>query len=187
MTLPRGLVGRRVALGLGAGARGLAHRPGAGAARPGCGSRRNRREVMVARSERVAEWLGLPWLLDAAFRAPVDRLGPRRSPGSTTARSTRAPARPAGSPAGASPALARGDDRAVDAGVRGTVAFGAWLARMGDRFGEAAADGLPSGAGALAAMSGRDLRGLQTGALAPLLRHPRRGPRSLAALLLAGF
>lgn len=146
---------------------------------------RNPREVMLARSERVAEWLGLPRLLDAAIRAPVDRLalalaalddqvfdaGPRAA-GWLARRGVAT--------------LARGDDRAVDAGVRGTAALGAWLARTGDRFGEAAADALPSGAGALATMSGRDLRGLQTG----LSHHYYAiliAGLALAALVLAGF
>ncbi|NWO56242.1 NADH-quinone oxidoreductase subunit 5 family protein [Chromohalobacter israelensis] len=37
--------------------------------------------------------------------------------------------------------LARFDDRAVDAGIRGSARFGAWLARLGERRGEGAFDG----------------------------------------------
>ncbi len=146
---------------------------------------RHRREAMVARSERAAEWLGLPWLIDAAIRAPVDRLALRLA--AIDDRVLDAGPRAAAWTGRRGVAwLARGDDRAVDAGVRGTAAFGAWLARMGDRFGEAAADGLPRGAGALAAMSGRDLRALQTGLSHHYYTIAIAG-LAIAALVLAGF
>lgn len=146
---------------------------------------RNRREVMLARSEWLAEWLGLPWLLDAGVRAPVDRLA--LTAARIDDRALDAVPRAAGWLARRGVAwLARGDDRAVDGGVRGTAAFGEWLARAGARFGEAAADGLPSGAGALAAMSGRDLRGLQSG-LSHQYYSIAVGGLALAAAILAGF
>ena len=40
--------------------------------------------------------------------------------------------------------LARFDDRAVDAGIRGSARFGVWLARLGERRGEGAFDGATS-------------------------------------------
>lgn len=49
-------------------------------------------------------------------------------------------------------ALTRGDDTAIDAGVRWTARFGAWLAATGSAFIEMVADG-----------AGTDLRRLETG------------------------
>lgn len=58
---------------------------------------------------------------------------------------------------------ARADRKVVDGGIEAAAAFGAWLARMGERFGEALTDGLPEGAARLTGMSGSDARLVQTG------------------------
>ena len=75
-----------------------------------------RREVSRQQSDKraaMADWLGLPTLT----------------------------ARGADAVMMFSHGLARFDDRAVDAGIRGSARFGAWLARLGERRGEGAFDG----------------------------------------------
>jgi len=59
--------------------------------------------------------------------------------------------------------LSRFDDGVVDAAVRATAGFGAWLAALGARAGEAIFDGLPGGAAWGARQGGRMIRALHTG------------------------
>ncbi|MGR3528750.1 MAG: NADH-quinone oxidoreductase subunit 5 family protein [Sulfitobacter sp.] len=87
-------------------------------------------------SAAASDWLGLPKLIDIVLIQPADAIAR---------------------------AAARADDRVVDRGIRGTAAFGDWLARLGDRFGEAATDGIPEGTARLTEMFSHDLRRLQTG------------------------
>ncbi|SHF68293.1 NADH:ubiquinone oxidoreductase subunit 5 (chain L)/Multisubunit Na+/H+ antiporter, MnhA subunit [Modicisalibacter ilicicola DSM 19980] len=60
-------------------------------------------------------------------------------------------------------ALARFDDRVVDAGLRGTARFGQWLARRHAREGEAFAEGVPGMATRLSEWGGRWARQAQSG------------------------
>ncbi|MCK0767499.1 NADH-quinone oxidoreductase subunit 5 family protein [Chromohalobacter canadensis] len=82
----------------------------------GLGAWAVRREVSSQQSEThtaMADWLGLPMLAARGAEAMLMF----------------------------SHGLARFDDRAVDAGIRGSARFGAWLARLGERRGEGAFDG----------------------------------------------
>jgi NADH:ubiquinone oxidoreductase subunit 5 (subunit L)/multisubunit Na+/H+ antiporter MnhA subunit len=110
----------------------------------------------------VGDWLGLPGLVEAAAVRPFARL----AAGAAWLDDSVLDALPRGVARGARGlrrGLARADGRAVDGGVRATAAFGLWLAAVGNRIGEAIADGLPEGTGRLILLSGGDLRRLQTG------------------------
>lgn len=84
----------------------------------------------------LAEWLGLPIVVDRLVRQPVMALADT---------------------------AARLDDRLVDRGVHATAALGEWGARTGSLFGELLVDGLPEGLARLVAAGGDDARRLQTG------------------------
>lgn len=121
---------------------------------------------LLARRGRIdspaAHWLGLPALLDHAVARPFARLS--AAAGWLDDRVLDAlPRGVARIGAAVRRALAAGDRRVVDRGVALTAAFGAWLARMGDRVGEPVSDGLPEGAARLAVLAGGDVRRLQSG------------------------
>jgi NADH-quinone oxidoreductase subunit L len=110
----------------------------------------------------ASDWLGLPTLIRWAVVQPCDALA-------------RAAARfdddildagPRGVAALArrvSAVIAATDNQVVDRGVRATAAFGDWLARIADRFGEALSDGIPEGTADITGMLGREARRLQSG------------------------
>ncbi|MDN2565522.1 proton-conducting transporter membrane subunit [Aquibium sp. A9E412] len=110
----------------------------------------------------AADWLGLPALIDRTAGAGVPALA--RAAARLDDRLFDALPRLAGRAGQRIAAgLAEADGRAVDAGVRGTARLSERLARAGDRFGEAASDGLVTVPAALAGQAGRAARRLQTG------------------------
>jgi len=115
-----------------------------------------------AMPQAAAAWLGLPRLVTIAVVRPFTWVAARAA----WADDAVLDALPRGAARGACGLrrrLARADGRAVDGGVRATASFGEWLGGVGDRVGEAIADGLPEGTARLVALSGGDARRLQTG------------------------
>jgi hypothetical protein len=114
------------------------------------------------RAAAAADWLGLPTLLERGIARPAAGLARTLAavddgaldavPKTFRALSNTGPR-----------ILASIDDRIVDAGVRLAAGLSRWLARMGDRIGERATDGIPSATALLVAVSGREGRRLQTG------------------------
>lgn len=95
-------------------------------------------------TERVADWFGLPAVVDRWLVTPFVSLCTRLSV--IDDRVVDAGARGiAGMGLAASGFLARSDRRVVDAGVRGVAAAAQWLARVFSRFGELGFDGLVEG------------------------------------------
>lgn len=121
-----------------------------------------RRRVLgtKGRSAVIADWLGLPRLIDAGLVRPIITL-------STLA--------------------ARADDRIVDAGVTGTARIGRRLSRLSAGIGEAIADGLPSYAADLIATGGRQSVRLQTGMAHQYYVIIAGGIVGVVALLLLGL
>lgn len=139
----------------------------------------------LGRTAAAANWLGLPGLIDIAVVRPVDSLarGAARFDDLVLDAAPRAVALVARS---GSPRLAAIDDRVVDRGVRLAAAFGEWLARVSDRFGEFVTDGLPNGAAGLTGMGGHELRRLQTGFSHHYLAFLVAGLTVMIVLLAAG-
>tara|TARA_R110002074_G_scaffold24213_4_gene72611 strand:- start:5951 stop:7855 length:1905 start_codon:yes stop_codon:yes gene_type:complete len=114
------------------------------------------------RTAAAANWLGLPSLIDNGITRPVDNLA-RGAAWLDDVALDFAPRTVAHAMRMGSSLVANIDNHVVDQGVRITAAFGEWLARIGDRFGEVIADGLPNGAAGLISMGGHELRRLQSG------------------------
>ena len=156
-----------VALGVAAGA-GLAWRAPRLAQRP----------ILI----RTAAWLGLPALGRAVLLRPLQAATHALARfddwvlGVVTSAQLRLP----------SVGLARFDDRVVDRGVRATARFGAWLAALGARTGEAIFDGLPGGAARGARESGRMIRALHTGLVHQYYVLVAAGLAALALMLGIG-
>ena len=74
----------------------------------------------------------------------------------------------------------------MDRGVRGTAVFGDWLARVGNRFGEAITDGIPEASARLTDMIGQDLRRLQTGLSHHYYAYIIGGVFAIFAILVVG-
>ena len=133
----------------------------------------------------ASDWLGLPTLITRCVVLPFDALA-------------RAAARldddildagPRGVAALArrgSMAIAATDNRVVDKGVRATAAFGDWLARIADRFGEALSDGIPEGTADITGMLGREARRLQSGLSHHYYAYIVCGIFAVVAILAAG-
>jgi NADH:ubiquinone oxidoreductase subunit 5 (subunit L)/multisubunit Na+/H+ antiporter MnhA subunit len=135
---------------------------------------------------RAAEWLGLPLLVRHAVILPFERFArwaaridddvldalPRGVAGRTRRFAT---------------GLAGRDRRTVDRGVDLVASATAAVARLGDRVGEAVADGLPEGTARLTFAGAGDARGLQTGMAHHYYALLTLGAAALAALLLVGL
>lgn len=133
----------------------------------------------------ASDWLGLPTLISRGVVQPFDALaqaaarldddlldaGPRGV--SMLARR-------------GSAAIAAADNRVVDRGVRATAAFGDWLARIGDRFGEALSDGIPEGSARITGMLGHEARRLQSGLSHHYYAYIVGGVVAVVAILAAG-
>jgi NADH-quinone oxidoreductase subunit L len=74
----------------------------------------------------------------------------------------------------------------VDRGVRATARFGAWLAALGARTGEAIFDGLPGGAARGVREGGRMIRALHTGLVHQYYVLVAAGLAALALMLSIG-
>lgn len=83
-------------------------------------------------------------------------------------------------------AIAAMDNRVVDKGVRATAAFGDWLARITDRFGEVLSDGIPEGTADITGMLGREARRLQSGLSHHYYAYIVCGIFAVVAILAAG-
>lgn len=133
----------------------------------------------------AADWLGLPTLITIGVVRPFDSLAAAAArfddrvidagPRGVAALARRLPVM-AGS----------ADNRAVDGGIRLTAAFAEWLARTGDRFGEAVADGFPEGVSRLVGMAARDMRRLQTGLSHHYYAYAIGGTVAVIAILAVG-
>lgn len=111
---------------------------------------------------RLADWWGLPMLIDAAVVRPMTRLA--RFAAQVDDRIVDAVPRAVGHLARAlAGRLATADGRIVDRGVVRTTAFVEWLARIGSRLGETLADGVATVPSRLVAFAANDARRLQTG------------------------
>jgi NADH:ubiquinone oxidoreductase subunit 5 (subunit L)/multisubunit Na+/H+ antiporter MnhA subunit len=133
----------------------------------------------------LADWLGLPRLVDRAVSRPLARLSSgaaRFDDAVVDALPTRI-ARLAGSLA---ERLARGDDRVVDAGVRRAAALGSWSAGVTARGIERVMDGAAEGLAWLTDGAGRDLRRLETGLAHHYLVWIATGAAGMAVLVLLG-
>lgn len=137
------------------------------------------------RTAATANWLGLPGLIDIAVVRPVDNLARAAARFDDLVLDAVPRAVAEAAPTGSS-RVAAIDNHVVDRGVRLTAAFGEWLGRMGDRFGELVADGLPKGAASLASMGGHELRRLQTGLSHHYLALLVVGLTAMVAILVAG-
>lgn len=133
----------------------------------------------------ASDWLGLPTLIDLSVVRPVDALA-RAAAWADDRILDAGPRGVAALARGGSSAIAAADTRVVDRGIRGTAAFGDWLARVGDRFGEALTDGIPEGAALLTGMLGRDLQRLQTGLSHHYYAYIIGGVFAVLAILAAG-
>lgn len=111
---------------------------------------------------RVADWWGLPTLIDRALTAPVTTLAAAlaRIDDTVVDAIPRAIGRLGRHLAAG---LAGIDRRVVDGGVRLATRFVEWLARFTSQVGELVADGIATGPARLVALSGEDARRLQTG------------------------
>ncbi|MBW3601137.1 MAG: NADH-quinone oxidoreductase subunit L [Actinobacteria bacterium] len=114
------------------------------------------------RSAGVADWLGLPVLARAAVVGPT--LGLCAALARFDDRVVDAGVRGAAGLGGVvSAGLARADDRVVDAGVRGTARLASAVSRLLSTAGELGFDGLVRGLAGGIAATARDSRRLQTG------------------------
>ena len=127
-------------------------------------------------SAALADWLGLPWLIDRVLTRPLQAAA--RGAAVIDDRLLDALPRGIGQGALRLAAVMRGaDHRLVDRGVRITTAFVQWLARIGSQIGEALADGVALLPSRLVEISAADARRLQTG----LAHH------AFAVLLIGGL
>ena len=138
------------------------------------------------RTAAAANWLGLPSLIDIAVVRPVDSLA-RGAAWLDDVALDFAPRAVVLAARKGSSHVAAIDNQVVDRGVRLTAAFGDWLARMGDRFGEVIADGLPKGTADLIGMGGHELRRLQTGLSHHYLALLVVGLTTMVAILVTRF
>lgn len=108
----------------------------------------------------LAEWMGLPALIDRTVTRPTAALA--RAMARLDDRYLDAVPRMLAAP-GRSAAMARLDDRYADALPRGTARFGRGLAAFGAGLGEQLTDGLPRGTARMISRGGEAVRRLQTG------------------------
>lgn len=134
---------------------------------------------------KIADWWGLPMLIDAVVVRPIEQLA--RLAASADDRFVDALPQAVGR-AGRALAfrLAAADDRVVDRGVAGTTAFVEWLARIGSHLGETVADGVASVPSRLVAFAANDARRLQTGLSHQAFAVLLIGTVLLGALLFIG-
>lgn len=125
----------------------------------------------------ASDWLGLPWVIDRGITGPVRRLALLLARADVAI--ARLPEAIARAVRGVSPALASLDQSLIDRAVRETATASTGLARLGEYFGEALADGLARAPAWLARSAGRDVRPLQSG-----MSHQYFAGMAAAAVLL---
>ncbi len=135
-------------------------------------------------SAALADWLGLPWLIEHAITRPVQAAARAAATlddqiVDALPRSVGRGARWLASASGAA------DHRLVDRGVRITTGFVQGLARFGSSIGEAVADGVAVVPSRLVEITGRDARRLQTGLVHHAFTVLLIGSLVLGALLFA--
>ena len=132
----------------------------------------------------VADWWGLPTLIDVAVVAPMAALA-RESARLDDSVIDAVPQAVGRTGKWLATCLAREDDRVVDHGVGLTTAFVGWLARTTSHVGEFVADGVASGPAQLVSLGGQDAQRLQTGLSHHAFTVLLLGTLALGALLFA--
>ncbi|PEQ11534.1 NADH dehydrogenase [Novosphingobium sp. PC22D] len=113
-------------------------------------------------ASKMADWMGLPTLIDAGVTRPAFALASTAA--AADDRIVDSPARGAAVLGRAAARLfARGDGAVVDRGVRASSAFGRWLAQLSSGMGERLADALPEATAGGVGTGGRLAVRMQTG------------------------
>ncbi len=133
----------------------------------------------------AADWLGLPTLITRCIVRPVEAMA-RAAARVDDDMLDAVPRSVAALAQSGSATIAVADNRVVDRAIGHVAALGDWLARIGNRFGEALSDGIPEGTADITGMLGREVRRLQSGLSHHYYAYIIGGVFAVIAILAAG-